>query len=74
MQVTQNELKKQRAAVGVAKTQARGRERGERSVKSDECRLAAFTLSVAWLVAHEFTLEFAGASHVAVVCHVLALY
>lgn len=70
MQVTQNELKKQRAAVGVAK----GREEGERSVKSDECRLAAFTLSVAWLVAHEFTLEFAGASHVAVVCHVLALY
>lgn len=61
MQVTKNELKKQRAAVGVAKTQAAGGE-GERGVESAECRLAAFTLSVAWLVAHEFTLEFAGAS------------
>lgn len=59
MQVTKNELKKQRAAVGVAKTQAAGAE-GER--EGAECRLAAFTLSVAWLVAHEFTLEFAGAS------------
>lgn len=59
MQVTKNELKKQRAAVGVAKTQAAGRV-GERG--GAECRLTAFTLSVAWLVAHEFTLEFAGAS------------
>lgn len=59
MQVTKNELKKQRAAVGVAKTQAAGGE-GERGCA--KCRLAAFTLSVAWLVAHEFTLEFAGAS------------
>lgn len=74
MQVTQNELKKQRAAVGVAKTQGKEREGRGRIVKSDECRLPAFTLSVAWLVAHEFTLEFADASHVAVVCHVLALY
>lgn len=64
MRVTKNELKKQRAAVGVAKTQA---EAGEAEGREGGCRVGSadwlhLPLSVAWLVAHEFTLEFAGAS------------
>lgn len=60
MQVTKNELKKQRAAVGVAKTEAAGAKGAKGEVQSADW--LHLPLSVAWLVAHEFTLEFAGAS------------